>query len=707
MIDNNSTISYNSPQWNFVEAPANIPAQSGEDPSFDSFKSSQLRCLVREYIQNSLDVPADKSRKTPVKVKISLMDLDTRLYPNLVGEELLNHLEACKKSCEDNQHAKNPYEAKVDYMLSNLNRTIKCLCVADYNTTGMEYKSYNQPCDFKAGVRSFGASHKGSDVAGGSHGQGKTIGFVSSEINAVYYSTKTEDGSVFGEGVIRLCNHTIKDKTYCASAFFDCHNGERPDSVNEIPEIFKREDTGTSVFVLGFKNEEDCMELMKQHALRSFWMAILHNQLEVTIDEEIFNCDNIEEKMLMHFPDENWGNYDKIKNRRLVERFNPRPYLIDCVIKKDNTDHYVFEASSSVYPTLQHAVLYIYKDENIKQYSHDRIVCMRDREMVIEFRPASTRKGFYGVLVCDGEGSQILRQMENVTHDEWTTYELQDMSEEVKRKGRQVVNEIKKFIETSIEKIFPTTVDTEYRVSALSKYLFSSGNRNNDAGIGNKEADDSAYNPEGPVSTTANDLRSVSAKFKKSDTVSLRKKGGVKKKKNKVTSEDGLQVSTQPIQAPVTNDDTNTQPPKSDPDVNPKPSEPTEKPEKDVEANDSAKVGNENGKEGKHEKKKKGKHAEEAKALFRVLPQVSDSGLIHRIMINSPKDYNSCSMTISIAGADSDSQLDFAPLNNAYQVVGKNRNILTGFDLVKGKNYIDIKFEDSDFHSLKIKAHEN
>ena len=55
------------------------------------------------------------------------------------------------------------------------------------------------------------------------------------------------------------------------------------------------------------------MELMKQHALRSFWMAILHNQLEVTIDEEIFNCDNIEEKMLMHFPDENWGNYDKIK----------------------------------------------------------------------------------------------------------------------------------------------------------------------------------------------------------------------------------------------------------------------------------------------------------------------------------------------------------------------------------------------------------
>lgn len=237
--------------------------------------------------------------------------------------------------------------------------------------------------------------------------------------------------------------------------------------------------------------------------------------------------------------------------------------------------------------------------------------------------------------------------------------------------------------------------------------MFSSGNRNNDEGIGNQESEDSANNPEGPVSTTANELRLVSAKFKKIETVSLRKKGGVKKKKNKISSDDALPVSTQPIEAPVTNDDTNTPHSKPEPNLTPEPPEPTDKPEKDIDPNDSAKVGIDNGKEGKHEKKKKGEHAEEVKALFRVLPQVSDSGLIHRIMINSPKDYNYCSMTISIAGADSDSQLDFVPLNGAYQVVGKNRNILTGFDLVKGKNYIDIKFEDSDFHSLKIKAHEN
>ena len=29
------------------------------------------------------------------------------------------------------------------------------------------------------------------------------------------------------------------------------------------------------------------------------------------------------------------------------------------------------------------------------------------------------------------------------------------------------------------------------------------------------------------------------------------------------------------------------------------------------------------------------------------------------------------------------------------------------FDLIKGKNYIDVKFEDTDYHSLNVKAYEN
>ena len=64
-------------------------------------------------------------------------------------------------------------------------------------------------------------------------------------------------------------------------------------------------------------------------------------------------------------------------------------------------------------------------------------------------------------------------------------------------------------------------------------------------------------------------------------------------------------------------------------------------------------------------------------------------------------------MAITIAGEDSDTVLPFKPTNPNYKITGKMFNILTDFDLVKGKNFIDIKFEDNDYHSLNLKAYEN
>ena len=40
-------------------------------------------------------------------------------------------------------------------------------------------------------------------------------------------------------------------------------------------------------------------------------------------------------------------------------------------------------------------------------------------------------------------------------------------------------------------------------------------------------------------------------------------------------------------------------------------------------------------------------------------------------------------------------------------VGGKDMNTLSNFSLVKGKNYIDIKFSDNDFHSLSLKAYDD
>ncbi len=695
-------------KWNFVDEPQNIPSQSGEDSSFAQFKRTRERCIVREYIQNSLDAPVDELRNLPIEVEISLIELDSKDYSTLFGKDLFEHIEACKISCDENENAENPYDCKVEYLKSHIGRKIPCLHIADYNTTGMTCKPFPEPCEFKAGVRSFGASNKGSGVAGGSHGQGKIVGFVASEINAVYYSTLVADGSQYGEGVICLCSHTLNGKTYCPSAFFDRHGGEYPDSGDEIPEVFRRTKQGTSVFVLGYEEEQDSIKLMKQNALRSFWLAIHHKELIITIDGETFNSDNLVSKMKEHFPDDEWGCFDKSKNYNLVEKFNPRPYLINCVIEQnpDDGSHYIFETDTLKYPNLGKAKLYVYKDINIKNYSKDRIVCMRDRKMVIEFQPEISSKGFYGVLLCEGTGSEMLRKMETVTHDAWDMSELRNYSKEIKRKGKKVLDEISAFIKEARNEMFPNNVDTEYTVTALDKYLFSPGNRTNqDSILGNGELDDSANNPDAPISTVAGELKTISAKFKNNKKISLRRKGGAKKKKN--TAVVGLHLSTQAIKAPVTQDEKSKDNTPNNIDHTAISSEKENDQLKPIDANDTELQGHDNNRVGHHEHTKKGEHSQEITLYFRVVPRKTDSGLIHRIIINSPKNYEFCSMTISIAGADSDSQMDFSPVNPEYKVYGKHHNILSGFNLVKGKNYIDIKFDDMDFHSLKIKAYEN
>ena len=167
---------------------------------------------------------------------------------------------------------------------------------------------------------------------------------------------------------------------------------------------------------------------------------------------------------------------------------------------------------------------------------------------------------------------------------------------------------------------------------------------------------------------------------------------------------------TQPIEAPVTTAPT---PPTPTPNPPIPPVDPPTPPEDDptkvppIPNNPtSGEVGHETANGGRHTRTKSGKHAEDIIAEFRVIPQPSDVGLVHRIIINSDDEYKSCSMAITIAGEDKDTTLRFEPVNKNYRVTGKDMNILSDFDLVKGKNYIDVKFEDNDYHSLNIKAYE-
>ena len=332
--------------------------------------------------------------------------------------------------------------------------------------------------------------------------------------------------------------------------------------------------------------------------------------------------------------------------------------------------------------------------------------------MVIEFYRPGTRKGYYAVLICDGEGSKYLRKMENVTHDKWDKNEVKELDAETRENSNTVLKEINRFVNTSIDSIFPITDDTEYKVPVLSKYIVAAGNKTlSDRGSSTIDTQNSSNNPQAPISTVSDGIMRKRVQAKKVGRVVIRKKGGVKKKKLSTPVDDGMGTITQPIEAPVTTPPTPPTPPSNSPTLPADPPAPSEDDPNKVPPTPnnptSGVVGHENANGGRHTRTKSGKHAEDIIAEFRVIPQPSDVGLIHRIIINSDDDYKSCSMAITIAGEDKDTTLRFEPVNKNYRVTGKEMNILSDFDLVKGKNYIDVKFEDNDYHSLNIKAYEN
>lgn len=703
----------NNSKWNFVEMPANVPSRSGEDSTFDHFRSKPYRFIVREFIQNSMDVPVDATYATPVKVEIGTGFINTSEYDQLIGS-LKERMFACKERCDENENSRNPYTNKVAYLEDIEGKNMPYLVISDYNTTGMEYSNDKQ-CSFNAGVRQMGASHKGTGNAGGSHGLGKVVGFVASEINTVYYSTMTaRDNSTYGEGVTRLCAHSVRGIEFFPDAFYDSHEGNHPDYARDIPEDFRRKDAGTSVYILGVHPNEGDIITMKQEVLRSFWMAIYHKKLIVQIDNDTFSAETLSDLMNKYLPESTYGEYDIKSCRMLVERFNPKPYYFNCIIDSENTDesHLVFEATSSKYPVLEHAKLYVYKNESIKNYTEDRIVCMRDKEMVIEFYRPGTRKGYYAVLICDGEGSKYLRKMENVTHDKWDKNEVKELDAETRENSNTVLKEIKRFVDTSIESIFPITDDTEYKVPVLSKYIVAAGNKTqSDRGSSIGDTQNSSSNPQVPISTISDGISRKRVQAKKVGRVVIRKKGGVKKKKLTISVDNGMETISQPIEAPVTNQPTPSVPTPNPPVPPVDPPTPLEDDPNKVPPTPnnpiSGEVGHKTVTGGKHTRTKSGMHTEDIIAEFRVIPQPSDVGLVHRIIINSDEDYKSCSMAIAIAGEDKDTILRFEPINKNYRVTGKDMNILSDFDLVKGKNYIDVKFEDNDYHSLNIKAYEN
>lgn len=444
--------------------------QTGEDQGpgdalGQNFKGEPYAALVRESIQNSLDVPIENGQ--PVKVVYSFGEIDSDNLKGFFG--LKDHIKGCVDFWNAKQDIVDMYQRKLNYFEDGLFQSMPYLKVSDYNTLGMDYEFGNNNCPFYAFVRASKISVKGGRYQGGTYGFGKAAYFQLSPINTLFVSTRTPDGKVFFEGKSALCTHLYQGEKKTSVGFFDNKEGKRPiDDQYEIPDIFRRDEdeSGTDFYILGFKPQkmEDAVQKMTHEVLRSFHPAVEAGMLEVEIQAPIGDIsitkENIEDYMIQEFPEEQ----DTSGQFRTL---NPRPYYDALIHKGEGKGYDVIEGEKEHLGKIK---MYIKKVPG----AVDKIVYMRRPRMIVYAQKSQSSLGFYGVFVCDDErGDNLLSKLENSSHSKWSRdFYRDDITSECIQEGVDAINELKEFVAECITKIAGDNPNNELSIAGLDDLLY-------------------------------------------------------------------------------------------------------------------------------------------------------------------------------------------------------------------------------------------
>ena len=443
--------------WHFAKQADASQDVGPNNAAAEHFTTTPYPSLIRESIQNSLDVVLDKTQ--PLRMTFEFGNLRTQTFQSF--KELRSHIAGVIDLYEN--RAKPQYQDMLNAFDSVYRdqEIVQYIKVSDYNTKGMNYEKDNSP--FHAFVRAVGLTIKDDDSSGGSFGFGKAAYFLMSPIHTVLVSTMTAEGKFYFEGAASLCTHLALDENgnqvkYQHYGFYDNQDGKQPASeLDDIPSKFRREEVGTDIYIMGVdgstdKREEAYDEMIKA-ALRHFWLAFMHKKLVVEIGATTINDETLDSLMQEHFPEMR----DRSRNG---ENYNPRPYYE--AVKHANTTKDFIQIDRHL-PILGDVSLFVWKDKD----SRDSVIHMRKQRMFIHrSRTYSNSYGYHAIFLCtDDYGNKLLKSIEDPSHRKWEP-------KRNRQQGKEIINDLQKFINDSIQEIFTSQEGGPLGITGLEDYLF-------------------------------------------------------------------------------------------------------------------------------------------------------------------------------------------------------------------------------------------
>lgn len=439
-------------KWHFPST-GNGEEDGLNDPLRENFEGDHERFVARETIQNSIDATAE--RDEPVRVHFERFMLPTDQIPG--RSELIEILTLARTYSEGQEGSGQFYD---DALRSIQAKEIPVLKVSDINTTGLNGGDQDKEGEWYRLIRSTGASSM-SGAGGGSFGIGKGAPFAASSLRTVFYSTIDSKGNPAFQGKARISSFEFHNDVKRGIGLFGESQDRGVASVRQeaaIPLPFRREKTGTDIYIIGYLTEEtDWRHRLMQSVAENFWATIHFGDLVVSFSESGTPTEEISK-----------ANLEEYLLKTPSNGKTPTLHFYKALVEGK-------EINSGV-RLLGNCSLFVKKADGYPK----RVQMMRKSKMVIKTTsPSAFRvlgEPFAAVFVCfSDEGNKRLRLLEPPAHNEW------DPARD-KKLGKEIIRELNEFIKGSLRSLAEDTDNQPEEIPELNFYLPEEDDLNSGSG---------------------------------------------------------------------------------------------------------------------------------------------------------------------------------------------------------------------------------
>jgi hypothetical protein len=248
-----------------------------------TYSSKPYAGVARETGQNSRDA----AETEPVRLSFDLLRVAAADVPAL--ESLKATVRRCLREADEDKREKE--QAFFSHCIALLDaETVKVLRIADHNTKGARGPAATKGTPFYSLTRANGVSTKDREDSGGSYGIGKNAAFAVSDLRTVFYSTvyldeqtRTDRFLALGKSVL-VSHHDEEGNPFRQIGYWGLPDFQATDNAKILPSWLRRTDRGTSVFVLGFREEQAWQHRIASALIANFFPAIHEGTMEFTVD---------------------------------------------------------------------------------------------------------------------------------------------------------------------------------------------------------------------------------------------------------------------------------------------------------------------------------------------------------------------------------------------------------------------------------------